>query len=114
MKKDSNLDLRKNQDTFTLHGTCEEGQLKKDIVIFVLKQSLLETGKKTFDMVERSLYEKYRCELSDCFENPEYISDVLKYVYDGSYAKVVESIAQKLSGFEQETGIKEFLEKISR
>lgn len=114
MQKVDNLNQSKDINTSSLHGRYTEGayRLRKDVTIFVLKQTLLETGIEEFEMVERSLYEKYRYELSDCFENPECLSDVLRYVYDGSYAKIVESIGQKLDRFAQEVGIKEFLEKI--
>lgn len=89
-------------------------QLKKAVVLFVLKQSILESGMVAFEMVNRSLFEKYRCDISDCFEKPEHLSDVLKYVFDGSYGAIVESIKKNLNKFSQENGIKEFLEKIER
>ena len=114
MQKVTSLDQSKNQNIFTTSG--ESGNnvypLKKAVVLFILRQSLLESGSEAFDMVNRSLFEKYRCELSDCFEKPEYLLDVLKYVYDGSYTAVVESMKQSLEKFAQECIIKEFLEKI--
>ena len=87
-------------------------QLKKEIVLFVVKQTILESGSSFFEIVNRSLFEKYRCEISDCFEKPEYLSDVLRYVFDGSYHTVIESITKNLDRFAQESGIKEFLDKI--
>jgi len=103
---------QKHQKACTSHTVPNDGayELKKDIVLYVLKQSLLESGEVIFEMVNRSLLEKYRCEISDCFEKPEYLSDVLKYVYDGSYHKVVESIKKNLNKFSHENGIKEFVE----
>ena len=85
-------------------------ELKKEIVLYILKQSLLESGVAVFEMVNRSLFEKYRCEISDCYEKPQYLSDVLKYVYGMAYTKVVESIKKNLSKFSQEDGIKEFVD----
>ena len=87
-------------------------QLKKEIVLFVLEQAILESGLSVFEMVNRSLFEKYRCEISDCFEKPEYLNDVLRYVFDDSYHTIIESITKNLDRFAQESGIKEFLEKI--
>lgn len=114
MQKVTSLNQSKNQAIF---ATSEESDndvyhLKKTVVLFVLRQSLLESGREAFEMVNRSLFEKYRCEISDCFEKPEYLVDVLKYVYDGSYATVVESMKRSLDKFAQEGSIKEFLEKI--
>ena len=115
MQKVSNLNQNKNLDIFASSDASDNDvyQLKKSVVLFVLRQSLLESGHETFETVNRSLFEKYRCEISDCFEKPEYLLDVLKYVYDGSYIIVVESIKRGLDKFVQEHAIKEFLEKIS-
>jgi len=89
---------------------CDAYELKKDIVLYILKQSLLESGEAIFEMVNRSLREKYCCEVLDCFEKPEYLIDVLRYVYDGSYHRVVESIKKNLIKFSHESGIREFVE----
>lgn len=88
-------------------------QLQKDVVLYVLKQSILEYGTDAFDLVNRSLFEKYHCEISDCFEKPEYLVDVFRYVYDGSYTAIVESIKLALHKFAEERSIKEFLKKLS-
>ena len=87
-------------------------QLKKDIVTFVVKQTILKSGSSVFDLVNRSIFEKYRCDITDCFENPEYLCDVLRYVFEDSYHAVVESVVKNLERFSQESGIKEFLDKI--
>jgi len=114
MQKVTSLIQSKNQAIFTSYDSSNNDayQLKKTVVLFVLRQSLLESGREAFEMVNRSLFEKYRCEISDCFEKPEYLVDVLKYVYDGSYTAVVESMKRSLDKFAQEGAIKEFLEKI--
>ena len=104
----------KPQESFTSSARLDRTgyQLKKEIVLFVVKQIILESGSPVFEMVNRSLFEKYRCEISDCFEKPEYLSDVLRYVFDGSYHTIIKSITKNLERFSQENGIKEFLEKI--
>lgn len=115
MQKVINPNQNKNQDisTSSYESNNDVYSLKKTVVLFVLRQSILETGREAFEMIKRSLYEKYHCEIDDCFEKPEYLVDVLKYVYDGSYIVVVESMKQSLDKFAQESVIKEFLEIIS-
>jgi len=114
MQKVTNLNQNKNYDITSSSAPDNDlYQLKKDIVLFVLRQSLLESGSEAFEKVNRSLFEKYHCEMSDCFEKPEYLVDVLKYVYDGSYTTIVESMMQSLDKFAKEGAIKEFLEKIN-
>ena len=115
MQKVTNLNRSKNQAIFTSYDSSNNDvyHMKKTVVLFVLRRSLLESGREAFEMVNRSIYEKYRCEMSDCFEKPEYLVDVLKYVYDGSYTEIVESMKRSLDKFAKEGTIKEFLEKIS-
>lgn len=115
MQKVSNLNQNKNQDIFVLSDASDNDvyQLKKSVVLFVLRQSLLESGKETFELVNRSLFEKYRCEISDCFENPRYLVDVLKYVYDESYVEIIESITRSLDEFSQDGAMKGFLDGLN-
>lgn len=114
MQKTASLNQNKNRNLIPSDESLSKGyDLKKDVVLFVVRQSLLASGKEAFEMINRSLLEKYRCELLDCFEKPEYLLDVLKYVYDGSYASVVESIKRSLDKFAQDGTIKQFLEKLN-
>jgi len=114
MQKAASLNQNKNRNFIPSDESLRKGyDLKKDVVLFVVRQSLLASGKEAFEMINRSLFEKYHCELLDCFEKPEYLLDVLKYVYDGSYASVVESIKRSLDKFAQDGTIKQFLEKLS-
>ena len=87
-------------------------KLKKAVVLYVLNRTILESGPEAYDMINRSLYEKYRCEISECFERPEYLVDVLRYVFDGSYNVLTESLMKNFERFAKEDGIKEFLEII--
>ena len=89
-------------------------KLKKDIVLYVLNMTLLESGTKIHDMINRSLYEKYHSNISECFENPEYLCDVLRFVFDDTYDTILESIVENLERFSQESGIKEFLDNIRK
>src|SRR5574338_689242 len=113
MQKVNDLNRTQKPDFKTKESDIQGYQLKKEVTLFVVRRSLLESGLEGFEMVTRSLFEKYHCEISDCFENPEYLVDVLKYVYDGSYTLVVDSIKQSLDRFSQEDTIKSFLDKIS-
>lgn len=88
---------------------CTGYKLKKDVVLCILNRTLLELGAEAYDMVNRSLYEKYRCDISECYEKPEYLVDVLRYVCDGSYHPLMESLMKNLGMFAKEDGIKEFV-----
>ena len=116
MQKVTNFNQIKNQGILTTHDESHNSvyNLKKSVILFVLRQSLLKSGREAFESVNRSLFEKYHCEISDCFEKPEALVDVLNYVYDGSYSDVVESIKCSLEQFAQDEDINKFLEKLIR
>lgn len=109
-----NQSKHKNEITSSYKLDSNGHRIKKEVVLFVLRQSILELDTSVFELVNRCLFEKYRCDISDCFEHPEYLIDVFRYVFEGSYFGIVESIKKNLDNFSQEDGIKEFLEKIGR
>ena len=92
---------RKSDDRFASSKKLNSQgyQLKKGVVVYVLNKTLLGSGVEAYDMVNLSLYEKYHCYISDCFEKPEYLVDVLRFVFDGSYHTVTESLAKNLERF---------------
>lgn len=109
------INQRKTRDSHLITNpkvSKDANSLKKEVVLFIIRRCLLETGIESFELVTRSLFEKYRCELSDSFENPEYLVDVLRYVYDSSYATIVKSIRQHLCKFADDITIEKFLEKL--
>ncbi|HXV39180.1 MAG TPA: hypothetical protein VD699_06395 [Nitrosopumilaceae archaeon] len=101
--------LPENSSSFK-EPECVGYKLKKEIVIYVLNRTLLESGKEVYDMVNRSFHEKYRCDISESFDKPEYLVDVLKYVFDGSYLSIREILMKNLEIFSKENGIREFLQ----
>ena len=107
-----NPNKKKLENLSFKRSTYDGYKLKKDVVLYVVNRTILESGPEAFDMINRSLNEKYKCEISECFEKPEYLVDVLRYVFDGSYLSLIESLVKNLERFGKEDGIKEFLEAL--
>jgi hypothetical protein len=86
---------------------------RKALVIFVIEKVLLEVSKPTYDKVLDKLYRDYHCYISDCYENPEYLSRVLKELYGQSHLAIIQSIEKQLDDMSTQEGIHNFLMQIS-
>jgi len=87
---------------------------KKALVTLSMEKTLLDIGKETYDQVAHELYDRYHCYLPDCYEHPEYLSEILKQL-DGNAGKIaVESIRKQLEQFSYHEPIARFLEVISK
>jgi len=53
------------------------------------------------------LDKNYHCYLTDCYEHPEYLSEVLKKLYGNSRNDVIESINKKLEEFSNKEPLKD-------
>ena len=94
--------------------TADTGNVKKALVAFAIERALLEIGKPALEKVTKRLYEDYHHHLSDCYENPEILSKVLKDLYGNSYTAIVQSIKKELEDFSDQKPIKAFLKVISQ
>ena len=90
----------------------DKESLNKELVTLVIEKSLINAGRETYDKVIEKLRNEYRCDLSDCYLNPNYLSQVLKDVYAGDIKIIVESIRKELRRFKQEKNIARFLDVI--
>ena len=83
------------------------------LVIFAVEKVLLEMGEPIYDQVKMALSKNHHCDISDCYEHPEYLCTILKHLFGKSYAGIVESIRKELGEFAHQEKISEFLSKIS-
>jgi hypothetical protein len=64
-----------------------------------VEKTLLNIGKQTYDKVIDMLNEKYHSYLTDCYEHPEYLSEILKELYGNSQNVIMQSIKKELEEF---------------
>jgi len=79
-----------------------------------MEAALLKIGKPTYEKILHDLYEKYHCNLTDCYEHPEYLNEVLRKLYGNAHDTIVKSINEELEEFSYKEPIKKFLEGISQ
>ena len=85
----------------------------KVLVSLAIEKALLELGIASLEEVNNRLFDYYDCEISDCFEKPEYLKKVLKDLYGNSYTVILESIKKYLEKFDYQIPIQTFLKAIS-
>ena len=70
--------------------------MKKTIVILAVEDTLDKMGRPVLEQVYKELYSKYGCHLDDCYENPEYLRNILKNMFGNSYQLILELIEKNL------------------
>jgi len=81
---------------------------KNDAVIAIAKV-LERVGKPVLEQVCSNLYSKYHCYLIDCYDNPEYLADVLKELFGAAYKDIIKTIEENVEDYVPEEPISEFL-----
>ena len=94
--------------------TYNNNLVQKALVSLVIETTLLEIGKETYDKVVHDLYKKYHCYLPDCYEHPEYLSEILKDLYGNAHNVVVEKINKQLAEFSYHQSISNFVKILNQ
>lgn len=84
----------------------------KTVVVLAIEHTLLKIGKKTLEKVQEEMHQKYKCDISDCYEHPEYLGNILKDLFGDSYHDVVRDVNKYLDEFVYQKPIAEFLARI--
>ncbi|VVC05815.1 Uncharacterised protein [uncultured archaeon] len=87
---------------------------KRALVTLVIERNLLDVSKPLYDKVIKVLKEEYNCYLPDCYEHPEYLTEILKRLYGNAYHTIVVSINKQLEEFTYNQPIANFLEVICK
>ncbi|MGI0101940.1 MAG: hypothetical protein ACREA7_05015 [Nitrosotalea sp.] len=93
--------------------TYNDLAMKKNLVILAIGKTLIDIDSRRYTEVSKLLDEKYSITLSDCYENPKCLREVLEDLYGNSYKFLVDSIKEKLSGFPDHVAITNFLDVLS-
>ena len=90
-----------------------ENQMKKTMITLALKNTLLELGIQEYDKVVSLLQKDYSCTLEDCFENPEYLRNILKNLFGDSYPDILNSLSENMESITSQQTVKDFLHALS-
>jgi two-component system chemotaxis response regulator CheY/two-component system response regulator (stage 0 sporulation protein A) len=90
-----------------------ENQMKKTMVTLALKNTLLELGIQEYDKIVSMLQKDYTCTLEDCYENPEYLRNILKDLFGDSYPDILNSLSENMKDILSQQSVKDFLQILS-
>jgi two-component system chemotaxis response regulator CheY/two-component system response regulator (stage 0 sporulation protein A) len=90
-----------------------ENQMKKTMVTLALKNTLLELGIQEYDKIVSLLQKDYTCTLEDCYENPEYLRNILKDLFGDSYPDILNSLSENMKSIISHQSVKDFLQVLN-
>ena len=90
-----------------------EELMKKTMVTLALKNTLLELGVQEYDKVVSLLQKDYNSTLEDCYENPEYLKQILKDLFGDSYEDILSALNENMKDISTQKEIKDFLQVLS-
>lgn len=90
-----------------------EQHMKKTMVTLALKNTLLELGMQEFDKVVSILQKDHNASLEDCYQNPEYLKQILQDLFGDSYHDILSSLNENMKEISTQKDIKDFLQILS-
>ena len=90
-----------------------ENKMKKTMVTLALKNTLLELGIEEYDKVISLLQKDHSCTLEDCFENPQYLRNILKSLFGESYPDILNSLSENMKNISSQQSVKDFVQVLS-
>jgi len=87
---------------------------RRALVTLVIERNLIDISKPLYDKVISTLKKEYNCYLPDCYEHPEYLTEILKRLYGNAHHTIVKSINKQLEEFSYNKPIARFLEVICK
>lgn len=89
--------------------------MKKALVCFTIEQTLLEIGgMRMLSAVDKVLEQKYQCKIVDCYENPQFLHETIKYLFRDLHTNVIKKINDRLGDFIYSEQIMEFVDEIEK
>ena len=70
--------------------------MRKTIAALAINKSLQEVGWSAHEEVCAKLEKKYECNISDCFDHPQYLRKVIGEVFGDRSSEIIQSIHYNL------------------
>ena len=93
--------------------TLDDSNIKRLLVSIAIEKSLIEVNPSLYTKVVNMLHDKYNVGISDTYDHPEYLRDVLKEIYGNAGNVIIDSIKEKLDEFSSYPQVSKFLQIIT-
>ena len=88
-------------------------QMKRTMVTLAIKNTLLELGLEEYDKIVLMLQKDHNCPIEDCYDNPEFLKQVLQDLFGTSYNDVLNSLKENLKNISSHKTTENFLAVLS-
>ena len=104
--------LRKTHKLCTPSGDSLD-EMKRTMVTLAIKNTFLELGLEEFDKIVMMLQKDYNSSLEDCYDNPEFLKQVLKDLLGDAYKDVLNSLKENIKNISSHKSTENFLDALS-
>ena len=104
--------LRKTHKLCTPSGDSLD-EMKRTMVTLAIKNTFLELGLEEFDKIVMMLQKDYDSSLEDCYDNPEFLKQVLKDLLGDAYKDVLNSLKENIKNISSHKSTENFLDALS-
>ena len=87
--------------------------MQKTLVTLAVKNTLLELGMEELDKVMTLLQKDFNATLDDCYENPEYLKQVLEDLYGDSYQDILNSLKANMKEISMKSFSTDFMQTLN-
>jgi len=88
-------------------------KMEKTLVTLAVKNTLLELGMEELDKVMIMLQKDFNATLDDCYENPEYLKQVLEDLYGDSYQDILNSLKANMKDISMKSFSTDFMHALN-
>jgi len=88
-------------------------KMQKTLVTLAVKNTLLELGMEELDKVMTMLQKDFNATLDDCYENPEYLKQVLEDLYGDSYQDILNSLKANMKEISMKSFSTDFMHALN-
>jgi class 3 adenylate cyclase len=99
---------------YPVYNVTRNLQCYRSIVGVAIEKSLLEIGTPVLDTAASHLFNRYHCLLTECYDNPEYLTRILKELFGNAHTSILHTIRENLGEYVHQKPIMEFLERLDR
>ncbi len=88
-------------------------KMQKTLITLAVKNTLLELGMEELDKVMTLLQKDFNATLDDCYENPEYLKQVLEDLYGDSYQNILNSLKANMKEISMKSFSTDFMQTLN-
>jgi hypothetical protein len=86
----------------------------RELLTMAVEDVLNGMGEPTLEIINKTLFQEYRCSLLDCADHPDYLANVLRQTFGLAHIAIVQKIKKNIGEFASEKPVEEFIRVLSR